>query len=293
MSIVRIFSISDLHTDYKRNFNWVKNLSKTSFLNDFLILPGDINHKTDGFKQTLELLSEKFSGIFFVPGNHDLWVDDDSQSDSLQKYFQIEEICKEYGVFTKGQKVGNEENSVFVQPIHSWYEKPEESADSLYYSKRGDDPSLPMWVDNHYIKWPEPMKKTIETIFKMNNITEAINSGLPVISFSHFLPLQKIILPKGFELSMLDTFIDPFPKFNFSRVAGSLKIERLIRNLNSKLHIFGHQHRFRYRVIDGVSYLSHGLYNPRERDDSHIADETFLPKLVWTSKMTFINYKER
>lgn len=293
MSIVRIFSISDLHIDYKRNLDWIKNLSNTCFLNDFLILPGDITHKTDGFKLCLELLSEKFSGIFFVPGNHDLWVGNDNQSDSLQKYALIEDICKEYGVFTTGRKVGNKENSVFVQPIHSWYEKPEESADSLYYAKRADDPSLWMWMDNRYINWPETAEKAVETIFKKNDITGAINSGLPVISFSHFLPVQKIILPKGFELSMLDTFVDPFPEFNFSRVAGSLKIERIIRKLNSKLHISGHQHRFRYKVIDGVSYLSHGLYNPREREELNVADETFLPKLVWTSKKTFIHHEEQ
>jgi hypothetical protein len=58
---------------------------------------------------------------------------------------------------------------------------------------------------------------------------------------------------------------DAYPRFNFSRVAGSSGIETQIRRLGSTAHVYGHQHRNRDRVVDGVRYVSHCLGYPSER----------------------------
>ena len=43
---------------------------------------------------------------------------------------------------------------VQIVPLLSWYEKPEESTDSLYVPQKGEDAALHMWADNRLIRWP-------------------------------------------------------------------------------------------------------------------------------------------
>lgn len=43
-STARIFCLSDLHIDFKENFEWISTLSSTNFQNDTILLAGDITH---------------------------------------------------------------------------------------------------------------------------------------------------------------------------------------------------------------------------------------------------------
>ena len=58
---------------------------------------------------------------------------------------------------------------------------------------------------------------------------------------------------------------DRHPEFNFSRVAGSSLIDQQIRQIGSRLHVYGHQHINRDREIEGVRYVAHCLGYPNER----------------------------
>jgi predicted phosphodiesterase len=42
---MRVFALSDLHIDYEVNAGWVKSLSSVDYLDDVLILAGDISDK--------------------------------------------------------------------------------------------------------------------------------------------------------------------------------------------------------------------------------------------------------
>ena len=101
--MTRIFSISDLHVDYKQNRDWLKNLSNIDYKNDYLIIAGDISDNPLRFTKTLTTLSEKFKGLFYVPGNHDLWIRKDEVKDSIEKFKLLVEICKEMGVSTTSE----------------------------------------------------------------------------------------------------------------------------------------------------------------------------------------------
>jgi hypothetical protein len=69
--------------------------------------------------------------------------------------------------------------------------------------------------------------------------------------------------------------------FNFSTVAGSTLIDRQIRQLGSRVHVYGHQHRNRRRCYDGVWYLSNCLGYPEERRGRVIQDPASILKAVW------------
>lgn len=70
---LRVFVVSDLHTDYAENMEWVKCLSSIKYKKDVLLVAGDVAETYDKFVVTLSLLKERFQHVFFVPGNHDLW----------------------------------------------------------------------------------------------------------------------------------------------------------------------------------------------------------------------------
>lgn len=70
----RVFGFSDLHVDYKENYQWCDDLSSTEFKDDVLLLAGDLTNDLAKMRAVLAMLRPKFAEVFFVPGNHDVWV---------------------------------------------------------------------------------------------------------------------------------------------------------------------------------------------------------------------------
>lgn len=70
---LRVFVLSDLHTDYSENMTWVKSISTVKYKNDVLLVAGDVSETYKTFVLTMSLLKDRFEHVFFVPGNHDLW----------------------------------------------------------------------------------------------------------------------------------------------------------------------------------------------------------------------------
>ena len=74
---IRVFSVSDLHTDHRANWQrleeWEqsKDKGKGEFV-DFLIVAGDISANLSILKKTLELLKSLFDFVIFVPGNNEV-----------------------------------------------------------------------------------------------------------------------------------------------------------------------------------------------------------------------------
>ena len=65
-----------------------------------------------------------------------------------------------------------------------------------------------------------------------------------VITFSHFLPRKELPLPGIHEMA---------------KASGCLKTEQQLRQLQSKLHIFGHTHINTVNEYDGVTYMQNAL----------------------------------
>lgn len=292
--MIRVFAISDLHVDYAQNMKWLQNLSDSDYKNDLLIVAGDISDNLLRFSEALEHLTKKFKRVSFVPGNHDLWVRKKEVKDSLEKFYLLNSICSELGVKTTPFYFNDEKTELKIQPLFSWYVKPEEGPDSLFLPKKGDDPTLAMWVDNKAIKWPERdgLQSAADFFLKMNE-WKIDEDDTKTISFSHFLPRQDLIFGvlKPADLAKMG-FKDPAPKFNFSRVAGTCGLERQLRQIGSSAHIYGHQHRNRFRKFDDVLYISHGLGYPKERAWVGINDNEYFPKLIWDSSTGFFFDKE-
>jgi metallophosphoesterase superfamily enzyme len=90
----RLYAVSDVHVDYKENWDWIEKTltgtfeedgtvlrnkgdetaSEKRFANAGIIVAGDVTHKLDLLEQFLALLKRHFCDVFYVPGNHELWV---------------------------------------------------------------------------------------------------------------------------------------------------------------------------------------------------------------------------
>lgn len=70
---IRVFVVSDLHTEYVENMKWVEVLSTARYKNDVLLVAGDVAETYKNFILTMSMLKDRFEHVFYVPGNHDLW----------------------------------------------------------------------------------------------------------------------------------------------------------------------------------------------------------------------------
>jgi hypothetical protein len=90
------------------------------------------------------------------------------------------------------------------------------------------------------------------------------------------------MFPTAIELADPDRPVtDPAPQFNFSRVAGTLDLDAQLRRAGATIHVYGHQHRNRRVLVDGVLYMSHSLGYPKERAAGRVRGVAATPKLVW------------
>jgi Calcineurin-like phosphoesterase len=286
---LRVFALSDIHVDIKPNMAWLHALASTDYADATLILAGDISDSLEILHEALTCLCHTFAHVFFVPGNHELWVRRQEFPDSIAKFWHILQLCDALGVHTAPARVGttNGTGGVWVVPLFSWYMQPEEGCGSLFVPKAGEDPSLQMWSDNYFIRWPslEVGVTAADYFLRLNEAHLAKHYDAPVISFSHFLPRTDLIFSTPAERNAAGIgFTDPAPRFNFSRVAGCVGIEEQIRRLGAVVHAYGHQHRNRDRVIDGVRYVSRCLGYPREQQRYDLPGEGNSPMLIWDAR---------
>jgi hypothetical protein len=249
---MRIYALSDLHTDFKENLSLLERVPADIYKESVLIVAGDIADTFESIGNTLRLLRSKFLRIFYVPGNHELWVRQEA-SDSVEKFFRILELCDILNIQTKPAKVEDR----WIVPLFSWY------APGFDANESGDDSELKDWADFHFCNWRESIGKVSEFFLKMNEPNIKPYDG-PVISFSHFLP-RRDLLPATEKLKFK----------NLPKVAGCLALEDQIRRLRSSVHVFGHSHINCDRVIDGVRYVQNALRYPRER-----ARSSFVFKMI-------------
>ncbi|WP_290578509.1 metallophosphoesterase [Ketobacter sp.] len=286
----RVWAISDIHIDYQENFDRMLEFARRGHRADALIVAGDATDRLDRLGELFRELVSHFRQVLFVPGNHELWVRRSGHEDSLQKLQAIRALCANTGVLMEPVLVGQYQK-VWLVPMLSWYDDKDQPAHSLFVEKDyAEDRTDEMWGDFVHARWPQHMTQPLAQFFAAANEPHLAQPFQhPVISFSHFLPRQDLIFHKPVvEALALASKYDPLPEFNFSRVAGSRRIDEQIRRLGSTLHIYGHQHRNRRRHLDGVTYLSHCMGYPKERQRGHVAHEAVEPLCVWRDDTGFV-----
>jgi hypothetical protein len=227
------------------------------WLNFSIFFP--VTHRLDLLEYFFHEMIRRFKYVFFIPGNHDLWVTSTRDGlDSINKLEKILALCQRLEVKTTPHKIGTT-RPVWIVPLFSWYH---ESFDTDL-STRGE--KITNWNDFIFCKWPkyvlnkEPPTPsspvgTPEDYFLSLNTPYLHPYDAPVITFSHFLPRPECLPPKEV------LWIKFLPK-----VVGTTKLDAQLRSINSIIHCFGHTHIDCNKIIDGVHYVQLSLKYPKER----------------------------
>jgi predicted phosphodiesterase len=253
----RIFAISDLHVDFAVNLEQVESLSRSDYRRDTLIIAGDASHRLDRVEAALTALVERFSQVFFTFGNHDLWVDDDSQAQgdgevetSLDRVQALDDLCARIGVRTAPAAAGE----MWGVPLGGWYEPA--------FSERLHADAPParisrLWADHQRCRWPPHLPDDgarCRHFTRLNEDRLRPPPGRRVITFSHFPPRPEVLPPVA---------VLRFKELPL--VCGSDRLEKQLRAAGSSVHVFGHTHIPWDETIDGVRYVQNPLGYPYER----------------------------
>lgn len=239
---MRVFALSDIHVDYDSNARWVENLSTADYRDDVLILAGDVSDRLSALSRCLHQFARRFGQVLFVPGNHDLWVLRDTPGKtSFDKFREVAVVAEDAGVSMQPFLHG----SLYIVPLFSWYD---------YTFGAPSDTLRAAWMDFVACRWPDGFHaEEISLHFGALNQTWVPEGVERVVTFSHFVP-RIDLLPSSLpaEHRML------FP------VLGSTHIDTQLRRLKSQMHVYGHSHINRQRLIDGVIYINNAFGYPHE-----------------------------
>ncbi|XP_004301208.1 PREDICTED: uncharacterized protein LOC101304101 [Fragaria vesca subsp. vesca] len=281
---LRVFVVSDLHTDYTENMKWVKDLSSVRYKNDVLIVAGDVSETYKNFMMTMSLLKNKFEHVLYVPGNHDLWCrrKGEIHLDSHQKLNKVLDVCRDLGVETNPIAL----DGLGIIPLLSWYH---ESFDKEEEITNIRVPPLELACkDFTACRWSRELPNgdiSLALYFdamnekNQNLIKEIQNTCSQIITFSHFVPRQELCPEKR----ML--FYPKLPK-----IIGSDSLEVRIRSIHgvkgsaSACHVFGHTHFCWDAVLDGIRYVQAPLAYPRERKRRMNGGENWLPFCIYSNR---------
>lgn len=250
---MRIYAVSDLHADFRENRRLLERIPAGEHRGDALIVAGDVADSLTVVGDVLGGLRERFAEVFFVPGNHELWVRNEPR-DSVEKFHAVLAACAGAGVRTAPARVGG----AWVVPLFSWYDEA--------FDVRGeaDRESLEAWSDRYFCRWPPGASPS--ELFLAMNAPHLRAYDAPVVSFSHFVPRTELLPPvrwlrfKGLPL-----------------VAGSEAIDAQVRRIGAAVHVYGHTHIPDDRVLAGVRYVQNHLRASGSGDGG-------LLKRVWSDE---------
>ncbi|CAJ1358425.1 unnamed protein product [Effrenium voratum] len=255
---IRIWALSDIHTDKKENMEWVDKLPE--FRDDVLILAGDVANTMEVLQQTLLLLKKRFARVFFCPGNHDLWTQG-WRGDSMEKLRAILDFCGSAGIETRPGVVDTGGQQVLVVPLLAWHQPQWDSEKEL---EEWEVPPVEKTIADYWAtKWPPPLRiddgsvaRAVDELNEENGFAEVLarRKDFQVLSFSHFLP--------RIELNPEKRYLIPSC---LAKAVGSLYLKERVQRLKPDLHVFGHTHFGFDLDVDGIRYLQAPLGTPLER----------------------------
>ena len=293
--IKKVRFVSDIHTDHDNNWKWAETLRPDP--SALLIVAGDVSHDEETIRQTLKVLLTKFGAVSYTPGNHDLWVVDQTAEknaqeeqeqeeqgriqDSVQKLVSLLRLCEEIGVETGILRIGEtNQNGLWVAPILSWHHQSFDNEPDIDPNAWGRIPSVEKLVaDYRRARWPTPLSQRDDSVARfMDDINDYIlgdseeaSSSSPSSpsspSSSSWMdsddaPLLTFshFVPR-IELTPEKRYMT-FPTLN--KAVGSDFLERRLRRMGSSFHVFGHTHFGWDMEIDGIRYVQASLAYPRE-----------------------------
>jgi len=250
---LKILALSDIHLDInikRKELSFTNQL--ISYLSqqsaDVLVLTGDIAGNTrqivDFFNKTLDL---PFAYKIYVPGNHDIWVNQAAINLSEIKYYDIlAEIAQQFGWYYLPNNPLILDNTVFLGTM-GWYD----------YSTRN-----PIWDDRCSLsqysqkKHPNGMTELMDRYFvKFGKTDREIAKQLNTDLSNDFNYIERRMSPDDIGQYVILTHMVPFEQFipyrglfrydYFTAFYGNIALGDLIKRRTNRIPthvIFGQTH---------------------------------------------------
>lgn len=229
----RIFLLSELRFGQASNEAWVHGIHATKFLDDVLILTGNVADSFRALERGLTALRPKFRRIFFMPGNNEMWITPlESQMfpDSLCKLWAILQLCDRLGVEVAPAAVSE---GVFVVPLFSWY-NPEFDTEDPYPDTQ--------FQHDKYAKWPMDANHQVWRYMLALNRNELKRPYHgTVLTFSHFVPRSSLPVSR---------------EYGGAKVSGCAELDDQIREARSSCHLYGHTFKNFSKEVEDVIYIN-------------------------------------
>ncbi len=263
-----IYAISDLHLNHKINREALKQVG--NYPDDWLVLAGDICESEDVFIEMLELLTQRFYKIFWVPGNHDLWTikKNGGYLSGEPKYLYYVELCRKYSVLTPEdpyEQINIEGQNYIFAPLMILFD----------YSFRPNEIKF-----EHAINWameagivssdemmlqPEPYPSIVHWCYNRVEYTEK--------RLQEVADQGKLILINHYPLIERTVHLPRIPRF--SMWCGTKKTHNWHKKFPVEVVIYGHLHIRGTYFIDNVRFEEVSLGYPRNWNQNLTIDSYF------------------
>jgi 3',5'-cyclic AMP phosphodiesterase CpdA len=255
----RLLAISDLHVSYRENRELLASLRPGS-REDWLIVAGDVAERMADVAWALELLSERFARVIWVPGNHELWT---TRADPVplrgeDRYRSLVGLCRSLGVITPEDRYpvwDGPGGPITVAPLFVLYD----------YTFRPDgttkDEALALAYESgvvctdEVLLHPDPYHSREAWCEARIKETEQRLAGLD--------PRFPAVLVNHYPLVREPTRVLRYQQF--AQWCGTERTADWHRRFNAVAVVYGHLHIRRTTWHDGVRFMDVSLGYPREQ----------------------------
>lgn len=254
---MKLYAISDLHVGIEANRRLWAGLP--AHPEDWLILAGDLGETARQLQLALEIATERFARVIWVPGNHELWTmpNDREGLRGEDRYLRCVEICRELGVLTPEDPYAVWPGAgppCVVAPLFLLYD----------YSFRPDD--VP---EEHALDWarasgiecadehllhPDPHPSRAAWCRVRCAVTRARLGAIPAD--------HGTILVNHFPLRRDHARLPAIPRFSIW--CGTRQTESWHLDYRARVVVSGHLHIRSTRWLDGVRFEEVSLGYPRQ-----------------------------
>lgn len=251
-----IYAISDLHLANAVNRKALQELP--SYIDDCLLLAGDIGETEELIDEALTVLKTKFKQIFWAPGNHDLWsLPTSNDKQGVEKYNSLVHLCHKYNVLTPEDeyvKVSLQGEDYYIVPSFTLYDytfcpKGINQQDALDWAiKTG------IVCADEELLFSTPYRSIIEWCEARCNYTEfrlmQLDRAVPIIMIYHY-PLNQQLAKSPL-----------YPRFSIW--CGTVRTEAWLKRFNIKVVVYGHMHIRDTYIYESIKFEEVSLGYPRD-----------------------------
>ena len=256
---MRLWALSDLHLSHPLNRDALSALPP--YLDDWLILAGDVADGLARLDWCFSALTKKFKQLVWVPGNHELWTRPGRAGElrGVALYEKLVEVAHDHGVITPKDSYPvfpHPTGNVLIAPLFLLYDysfRPRDVAADQVIAWARAGRSV---CSDEYLLHPDPFPDCSAWCAALCAETEARLEAhppdLPKVLVNHY-PLEEehAVLPRA-------------PRF--TPWCGTRRTRGWHKRFNARAVIFGHLHIRGTSWVDGVPFQEVSLGYPTQWD---------------------------